>query len=64
MGHAQVGRDLPCLDAPFYFGCVGGWNVSQLRGCLVRDCPVRDGSGLVLQEIGSDPRYVGLGHVL
>ena len=37
----------PCLDIPFYFGLVGScW--PQLRGYLVRDCSVRNGSGLVL----------------
>ena len=38
----------PCLDVPFIQLC-GRLDVHQLRGYLVRDCSVRNGSGLVLQ---------------
>ena len=57
-------KDIPLSRCPFLFGLVGGWSAANCGVYLVRDCSVRNGSGLVLQGVGSDPRYVDLGHVL
>ena len=47
---APIGeQDTSLSRSPFIFRLCGQLDVRQLRGCLVRDYPVRDGSGLVLQ---------------
>ena len=44
-------KDIPLSRCPFLFGLVGGWSAANCGVYLVRDCSVRNGSGLVLQGI-------------
>ena len=49
---APIGeQDLPLSRGPFLFRLCGAVDPDNRRGCLVRDCSVRNGSGLVLQGI-------------
>ena len=64
MGSTEVGQDYPCLEVPSYFGLVGVRLLIPTVRYLVRELSSKGCSDLVLQGIGSDPRYGDLGHVL
>ena len=61
--YVHISKIYPILEVPFISAV---WTVvsSNRRGGLVRNCSVRNGSGLVLQGSGRTPRYVDPGHVL